>query len=170
MASDIQKYFIVSGTVTLISVQIRKKWSIAVRLVKTIPVKSRIFILSWRNSFAVTPSTFINDLNSNFNPNSSAKSKYGDFSVVGFGCETSIFFIFNFFCFKITLTSLTYPNSLYKTRIGNISSPQRYKIIYKIETLYPYNILINLINLKTRIMIPIPEMTYNNIFNAEVCT
>ena len=45
-------------------------------------------------------SLILNDLNSNFNPNSSAKSKYGDFSVVGFGCETSIFFIFNFFCFK----------------------------------------------------------------------
>ena len=142
----------------------------AVRLVKTIPVKSRILILSCLNSFAVTPSTFIKDLNSNFNPNSSAKSKYGDFSVVGFGCETSIFFIFNSLRFKITLTSLAYPNSLYTTRIGNISSPQRYKIIYKIETLYPYNILINLINLKTRIMIPIPEMTYNNIFIAEVCT
>ena len=107
---------------------------------------------------------------SNFNPNSSAKSKYGDFSVVGFGCETSIFFIFNSFCFKITLTSLTYPNSLYKTRIGNISSPQRYKIIYKIETLYPYNILINLINLKISIMIPIPKMTYNNISTATACT
>ena len=91
-------------------------------------------------------------------------------SVVGFGCETSIFFIFNSFCFKITLTSLTYPNSLYKTRIGNISSPQRYKIIYKIETLYPYNILINLINLKISIMIPIPKMTYNNISTATACT
>ena len=142
----------------------------AVRLVKTIPVKSRILILSCLNSFAVTPSTFIKDLNSNFNPNSSAKSKYGDFSVVGFGCETSIFFIFNSLRFKITLTSLAYSNSLYKTRIGNISSPQRYKIIYKIETLYPYNILINLINLKIRMITLILKITYTSILIAETCT
>ena len=146
-----QKYFIVSGTHIRSSLQTLKKWSIPVLLVKIIAVKSSILIFCCLKSFDVTPSTWTNGLKSTLRLYFFARSKYGDFGLLGSGCETRIFFIFNFLLIKVYFSGTA---SHYKSRpvkyftmirTGKISSAQRYKIKYKTEKFLFIKIKNNLI-------------------------
>ena len=61
--------------------------------VKTMAVYSGKLTFCWRNSLDESPSTLMNGRNMNSTSNFSAMSKYGDFSLVGLGCDTKIFLI-----------------------------------------------------------------------------
>ena len=101
-----------SGMLTRNSLQSVKKWSIEWRERNTIAVWSRIDTFCWRNSFGVTPSTFIKEQKSICTLCFSARSKYGDFPVVGFGCETRIlltFNVLNFYRYKFTQFQYEFP-------------------------------------------------------------
>ena len=72
-----------------------KKWSIAWRERNTMAVCSGMDTFCCLNSFAVRPSTFIKEQKSICTLCFAAISKYGDFPVAGFGCETKILLTFN---------------------------------------------------------------------------
>ena len=101
MVSDRQKYFISSGIVTRSSLHSVKKWSIAWRDRNTMAVCPGMDTFCCLNSLAVTLSTFIKEQKSICTLCLAAISKYGDFPVAGFGCETKILLTFNVlnFCY-----------------------------------------------------------------------
>ena len=80
----------------------------------------------------------------NERPYCSARSAYGFLSLVGFGCDTSIFLIFKALLFFVCST-IPYFRAIFTiSKIGAISRAQRYKNIYKIKTLFSNNIRIHL--------------------------
>ena len=102
MASEMQKYFMLSGTVNLISSANLKKWSTAFLLVKITAVcPTKFALVETLNSWAPIPSTWINGLKSILSLYLSPKSKYGDLSVSGLGCDTKIDFTFKLTKFEM---------------------------------------------------------------------
>ena len=150
-----QKYFIVSGTQIRNSLQILKKWSIPVLLVKIVAEKSRILIFCWRKSFDETPSTWTKGLKSTLRLYFFARSKYGDFGLLGSGCDTRIFFIFNLLPIKFYFSGasshyLSKPVKYFTIiRTGKISSAQRYKIKYKTE-IFLFIKIKNILNMRIK--------------------